>query len=127
MPNCRGNCNGAEKVSVFRFPDDSEKRRLWLKKIHREDNFEPTRNSVVCIKHFSEQFIVRFDSVKRDDGSVLTVERSVPKLTNDAYPSLLPNCPSYLSEDPPEKRKRPDKRRAEMEERDNQIKKEILG
>ena len=73
----------------------------------------------MCIDHFSEQFIVRFDSAKRDDGSILTVQRSAPKLTKDAYPSIFPNCPSYLSNEPPAKRKKPEQRRAEVEERDN--------
>lgn len=116
---CRGNYDESEKISVFMFPTDADKRRLWTSKIPRE-NFKPSSQSVVCAKHFSEQFIVRCDSVTRPDGSVLTVERSRPKLTEDAYPSIFPNCPSYLSEEPPAKRTKPDDRRAEIQQRDDQ-------
>lgn len=120
VPGCKGNYNSEDEVvSVFRFPTDCDKRRLWLCKIPR-DNFEPSKNSVVCEKHFIEEFIVRFDSATRPDGSVLTVKRTNPKLREDAYPSIFLNCPAYLSEQPPTKRKRPDDRRAEMDVRDEQ-------
>ena len=117
MPGCRGNYDGGEKVSVFAFPSDQTRRNLWLSKIPRAD-FQPTAQSVVCAQHFSEQFIIRTDSATRPDGSVLTVERTRPKLSEDAYPSMFPNCPSYLSEEPPKKRKRPEKRREEVQQRD---------
>lgn len=120
VPGCRGNYDDNEKISVFKFPSDAERRRVWSSKIPRE-NFEPTSRSVVCAKHFSPQFIVTYDSATRPDGSVLTVERSRPKLTDDAYPSIFPNCPTYLSVEPPMKRKKPDQRRAEIEQRDNDV------
>ena len=117
VPGCRGNYDANEKISVFSFPSDSQKRNLWLSKIPRED-FQPTAQSVVCAKHFSEQFIVRSDSVTRPDGSVLVVERTRLKLRDDAYPSIFPNCPSYLSEEPPTKRRKPEERLAEAQHRD---------
>lgn len=46
---------------------------------------------MICIYHFSEQFIVREDQVVRDDGSILIVPREKPKLTVDAIPSNFPN------------------------------------
>ncbi|GBO40670.1 hypothetical protein AVEN_59958-1 [Araneus ventricosus] len=55
------------------------------------------RRSVVYIKYFSSQFIIKEDRVVRDDGSELVVARKIWKLTNDAYPSIFPNQPSYLS------------------------------
>ena len=79
---------------------------LWLSKIPRTD-FVPSERAVVCINHFAEHFVVTVDSVKRPDGTILTVERAKPMLTDDAYPSIFPNCPSYLSEEPPSKRKNP--------------------
>jgi hypothetical protein len=117
VPGCRGNYDDKEKISVFTFPIDPTKRNLWLSKIPRAD-FQPTTQSAVCARHFSEQFIVRSDSVTRPDGSVLTVERTRPKLSDDAYPSVFPNCPSYLSEEPPTKRRKPEERRAEAVHRD---------
>lgn len=44
------------------------------------------------------------------DGSVISYDRKVPVLTNDAFPSLFPNLPSYLSSDPAPKRKDPEER-----------------
>lgn len=79
-----------------------------------------TDNTVVCIKHFVPHFIITTDSVTRPDGSVLTVARKIPKLTVDAYPSVFENCPSYLSTEPPPKRRNPDERRAAMNIRDEQ-------
>jgi hypothetical protein len=51
----------------------------------------------------------------------LTVQRDIPKLTDDAYPSYFPNTPSYLTSDPPTQRKAPDTRRAEMISRDEDL------
>lgn len=121
VPGCRSNYDGEnEKVSVFKFPTDPERKQLWLDKIPRAD-FVPSKRSVVCAKHFSDQFIIKVDSVTRPDGSVLSVERKIPKLSKDAYPSKFPNCPTYLSSEPPPKRKKPDDRRAEAEKLDEQF------
>ena len=122
VPGCRGNYRGTkehpeEKVSVFRFPNDSELRAKWIRMIPRE-NLQVTENTVVCEKHFFLDFIVRVDCITRDDGSVLSVPRKIPKLTVDAYPSVFPNTPSYLSEEPAKKRKTLDSRRAEVDVRD---------
>ena len=113
VPGCRGNYSSAEKVSVFKFPKDPTRKSLWLSKIHCAD-FVPSAESVVCARHFDEQFIVRIDSVTRPDGSVLTVPRDNVKLRDDAYPTVFPNCPSYLSEEPPKKRRKPEERRAKQ-------------
>jgi hypothetical protein len=121
VPECKSNYDGQqEKVSAFSFPSDELRKKLWLSKIPRAD-FVPTKHSVVCAKHFTDSFIVRVDSVTRPDGSVLSVERQVPKLTDDAFPSLFPNCPSYMSSEPPTKRRRPDERREEAVKRDESV------
>lgn len=123
MPNhccvsgCKGNNNDPKNsVSVFSFPKDPCKAGQWLKAIHRSD-YKLRKSSRVCIKHFDERFIVREDSVKRPDGSVLTVKRSQLKLTKDAIPTLFPNLPKYLSTVLPPKRKDPGQRRREIEAR----------
>lgn len=117
VPNCRGNYDANERVSVFRFPVSDEQRKLWLSKIPRKD-FIPSKDSVVCAKHFSKQFVIYTDTAVRPDGSVLTLARTIPKLAPDAYPSIFPDCPSYLSEEPPAKRKTPAERRFTVEQRD---------
>ena len=97
-----------------------EKLNRWLRCIPRQA-LEVTECTVICIKHFSPHFIMREDSVKRPDGSILTVQRSRPKLTPDAYPSLFENCPAYLSSEPPAKRTDPEQRRANIDMRSNQL------
>jgi hypothetical protein len=101
---------------------DESKLQTWLKRIPRADLKEKlSGQTVVCIKHFVPQFIITHDSATRPDGSVLTVRRDKPKLARDAYPSLFENsvCPSYLSFEPPAKRRNPDDRRSDAEQRDN--------
>jgi len=60
------------------------------------------------------------DTATRPDGSILTVPRKNPKLAPDAYPTIFPNNPSYLSSEPTRKRKAPKERRQEMSEHDEQ-------
>ncbi|GIZ02794.1 THAP-type domain-containing protein [Caerostris extrusa] len=90
VPFCRSNYDPGVYFSCFHFPKEEERRNLWLKKISRKD-YTPSKNAVVCIKHFKENFILTEGHAVRDDGSVLTVRRSYPKLTPDAYPSIFPN------------------------------------
>ena len=112
VPGCKENYksasdNDTDKVSVFRFPKDPEMRAKWIRVIPRQDLVVHDK-TVVCKKHFSEQFIIRVDSVTRDDGTVLSVPRKRLKLTADANPSLFPNTPSYLSSEPARKRRMPE-------------------
>lgn len=80
-------------------------------------NVNYNRPTVVCEKHFADRFIVRVDSATRPDGSILTVPSSYPKLTDDAYPSLFPNTPFYLSSEPQVKRRKPEDRKQEQQQR----------
>lgn len=79
---------------MFRFPKDAERKELWTRQIQRLD-VQPNPNSTVCEKHFREEFVIRFDSLKRQDGTVFSVKRVIPKLTQDAYHSLLLEFPSH--------------------------------
>ena len=125
VPECRGNYHNTkdhigEKVSVFKFPDDPDLRAKWIRMIPRKD-YEITRNTVVCEKHFSPEFVVRVDVLTRPDGSVLREPRKRPKLTKDAYPSIFPHTPRYLTSEPARKRKAPDDRRLELNVREEQM------
>jgi THAP domain len=124
VPGCRGNYRGTkeqpfEKVSVFKIPEDPDMRTKWTRMIPRE-NLCVNDRTVVCEKHFAPHFIIRVDTATRADGSILSVPRKIPKLAVDAYPSVFPNLPSYLSKEPAAKRKTPDSRRTEMDARDEQ-------
>ncbi|KAF8789420.1 hypothetical protein HNY73_007358 [Argiope bruennichi] len=96
VPGYNSNYNNTDNyVSSFTFPKDEVRKSQWVKSINRAD-FIPSSTAVVCIKHFSSKFIIKEDRVIRDDGSELVVQRQIPKLSHDAYPSIFPNQPSYL-------------------------------
>lgn len=118
VPCCRSNYDGTtEKVSTFKFPEDDDLRKKWIKSINRSD-FTPGKYSFVCAKHFPPEFIIYEDKCIRPDGSELVVTRKYPKLTDDAYPCLFPEQPSYLSKKVPVKRKTPEERQKEVMERE---------
>ena len=74
----------------------------------RRENFEITAETVVCEKYFASEFIMHVDTITRDYGSTLSVHRTLPKLSLDAFPSYFPNAPSFLSIELPVKRKSSD-------------------
>ncbi|GBL93998.1 hypothetical protein AVEN_76715-1 [Araneus ventricosus] len=120
VPGCNSNFNNTDNyVSSFTFPKDATRKNQWVKSINRA-NFIPSSTAVVCIKHFSSQFIIKEDRIVRDDGSELVVPRKIWKLTNDAYPSIFPNQPSYLSHEPSTSRKSPSERITALKMRDEQ-------
>ena len=119
VTNCRSNYKNAPKKTVFKFPDDEDRRKLWIRKIPRQ-GFIPTKYSRVCIDHFAEEHILRTSSAKRDDGTILTLERAVPKLTTEAYPSIFLGCPGYLSETKKSSRRTPADRQADYDMRDEE-------
>lgn len=119
VPGCTSNyhSNTEGSISTFSFPSEIERRQKWIRAIHRAD-FVPGKSACVCIKHFSESDIIRIDSVKRPDGSILTLPRKYPKLTSNALPTIFPGQPSYLSQPTPAKRKSPEERREEILQKD---------
>ena len=72
-----------------------------------------------CEQHFASDFIIHVNTIARDDDSILSMPRTLLTLSHDAFPSYFSNAPSYLSIEPPVKRKLPDSRRAELEARED--------
>ena len=63
---CKSNYIKKDKtkyIPTFTFPDDSEKRAESIRKIPNKD-LKVTKNSRVCINHFEEKDIKRFDIFK---------------------------------------------------------------
>ena len=123
VPGCRTNYEDESKFSVFTFPKDDDLKRKWLRQIPRE--LEVTKQTVVCELHFLKEFVLREDAITRSDGTLLVVPRKIPKLSKDAYPSIFPNLPGYMSSLPRPKRKCPDKRRQEVRQREEQAEKHL--
>ncbi|XP_049800302.1 uncharacterized protein LOC126235633 [Schistocerca nitens] len=112
VPNCRGNYDGGPKVTVFKFPEDEATRKKWLSSIRRH-NFTPSSSSRVCHVHFHKDDVIwETQIVDERTGQLLRAPLLKPRLRPHAVPSLLPNCPSYLSkeesrrEGPEEKKQR---------------------
>ena len=68
----------------------------WLRALSRE-GIEDLKNIYVCAKHFLPEDIETNFSIPQLDGSVLEIQRTIPKLRKNAIPRVLPNCPSYFS------------------------------
>jgi len=131
---CRGNYEprkgesaDANKVSVFRFPKDGEKKSEWPRRIPQELLAgDITNDMVVCEKHFEPRFIIRDYVYTRPDGSSFTCPHEAPALDPEAVPTFFPNTPKYLSSPLPPKRKAPEDRRAEAAARDEKVLKEWM-
>nr|CAI5819864.1 unnamed protein product [Callosobruchus analis] len=96
VTGCNGNYSAAEKVHVFSLRREEVLRKKWASAIHR-DNFIGTKNSRVCERHFAQESIFWISSYYDKTGKNLTIPLLRPRLKADALPTLLPNCPQYLS------------------------------
>jgi len=105
---------------VFSFPKNLDRRELWRKCISRDD-LVITDNTAVCEKHFESRFIIRRDEFVMPNGEKLSLDRKKIKLTDDAFPSVFPNLPAYLSIHVPAKRKDPDDRRKAAEQHSQEV------
>src|SRR6195952_266491 len=120
VPGCKSNYQSNSSVghiTTFSFPNDPVKKNKWLSAIHREENFQVTKHFCVCIKHFTDRHFIKEDSMQRADGTFLVLPRKIPKLTEDAFSTIFPNLPSYLSDTLPPKRKNPEERRKSLDNR----------
>jgi hypothetical protein len=85
----------------------------WIKIIPRKD-WTPTKNSVVCMKHFSESDVIVSDTYKDKSGMEHIIPRRKPSLKPNVFPSIFPHLPSYLSVKPQQARKDPVQRSIEV-------------
>ena len=87
-----------EHVSCFHFPSNEERMKIWESKVPRE-GFKATKYSVLCEKHFTpNDFQIESIEISNKWRAQKKGERLQRKfLTEDAVPSLWPNCPQHLS------------------------------
>ncbi|KAK7861885.1 hypothetical protein R5R35_001482 [Gryllus longicercus] len=114
VPKCRGNYDKKCNVHVFKFPADSQQRRKWIHAIKRE-NFVPSEHSVVCELHFQSWEIEKISVFYCDDGQKITLPLKHPRLSPGAVPSVLPNCPNYLSRPSTSYRESPEEKKLRLE------------
>ncbi|KAH7934057.1 hypothetical protein HPB49_020921 [Dermacentor silvarum] len=92
---CRTGYPGAPKASLFAAPRDDELLSKWERNLRRADK-SLTEVSAVCEHHFEAHCILR-DYVHVIDGVEVRIPRGKPSLAPNAIPTLLPQCPAYLS------------------------------
>lgn len=95
VPLCKSNYDNSEKISTFCFPSDPELRNKWLSNIKRKD-FVITKNSSVCIKHFSNSDLITETETSRGDRKKqrkINLQR--PKPHPSAVPTVFPDYPQH--------------------------------
>lgn len=96
VAGCRSNYDTEkERTTTFSLPKKEPLRSQWLRKIPTD--LSRLKNPIVCIKHFPESSVIRVDRVMVN-GEPREYPREIPKLVENAVPSIFPNLPSYLSE-----------------------------
>ena len=100
VPNCRSNYKGEPYTPLFSLPKCPDLANKWIRAICREGASD-LKSVYVCIKHFREEDIHRTYEIHQGDGSIWHIERSKPKLSENAIPCILPSCPKYLSSSTP--------------------------
>ena len=101
VPNCTSNYDSKKEagfVTCFTFPSKEELKKRWKKKISCE-NLIISKHTVVCVKHFKEEDIIRNDIQpgKNGDPDIVIPCKRI-KLKADAVPLIFSNLPNYLSD-----------------------------
>lgn len=95
VKGCRSNYKNEPKyITTFALPKDEFLRKQWIRKIPTD--FSGLKNPFVCLKHFAESDIIRKD-VCTVAGERREYPRKIPKLKENAVPSIFENLPKYLS------------------------------
>ncbi|XP_046983197.1 uncharacterized protein LOC124553369 [Schistocerca americana] len=96
---CGGNYDNGLKVSVFSFPSDEALRLKRIAALRRND-WEPSKQFVICELHFTVDDIEKITSAydpKLANSLQFTAPLDRPRLKKHAVPSKLPGRPTYLS------------------------------
>lgn len=95
VPDCKSNysSNKEEHVTTFKFPKDDFLKNKWISVIRRPD-FTPSSSSVVCIKHFDDDDVIRYHTV---NGKLIKESPlKYLKIKPEAVPRLFTHFPDYL-------------------------------
>lgn len=80
--NCKS--GSGQGVGLFEFPKDDKRRKVWISRIKRKD-FNPSKTSRLCSKHFTN------DQIVVDPSLAMTIGYKLKKLQlkPDAIPSIF--------------------------------------
>ncbi|KAH7936704.1 hypothetical protein HPB49_003135 [Dermacentor silvarum] len=82
-----------QKVSLFSVPKDPALFEAWRRAIPCADKSDA--KSVLCERHFDEQYIERF-FMHVINGETVQILRERPVLKLDAVPTAFPNVPAHI-------------------------------
>ncbi|XP_049783935.1 uncharacterized protein LOC126185140 [Schistocerca cancellata] len=92
---CRSNYDSeTERTTTFSLPSDESRRALWLRNIPTD--LTKLKRPNICVKHFDESCVIQVDIIM-DRGQLKEFPRIIPKLTENAVPTIFPNTPSNCS------------------------------
>ncbi|GLH16811.1 Uncharacterized protein GBIM_21092, partial [Gryllus bimaculatus] len=97
------------------FPAGSQQRSKWIHAIKRENFVPSVVHSVVCELHFQSWGIEKKSVFYCDDGQKITLPLKHQRLSPGAVPSVLPNCPNYLSRPSTSYRESPEEKKLRLE------------
>lgn len=106
FPNCKSGYSrpakdpseSRAKITVFKFPDDPDLRRLWVEQLNKKKEWQVGRNSGVCALHFAPEEVL-FDREDRHSLRALkrASKRSKPRLKSGAIPRSVTPCPETMT------------------------------
>ena len=96
VPNCKSAYKSQPKedcVTYHKF------RVEWKDKIHRGGDWNITNHSFICSKHFQDSDLVydTLDSNNRRKRKLQKGDLKYRYVKENAFPTIFPNCPKYLS------------------------------
>ena len=105
VPGCNTgykSCKTSEKIPLFKFPSDIDKKEKWIKSIPRH-NWTLSSSHRVCKLHFNDSDFVQESCDKKDRrcNARATEKLQRLRLKSSAVPHIFPNLPQYLSKENP--------------------------
>ena len=98
-PGCKTGYQSAkirnEKIGVYRFPADEERRKICLKNIPRD--LIINKESVLCAAHFTDADFIIHKKDRRKSRVVESTKLKHKRLRKYAITPIWPNCSHYLS------------------------------
>ncbi|KAH8034249.1 hypothetical protein HPB51_021962 [Rhipicephalus microplus] len=96
VPRCNTGYKSCEqKFSLFSAPKDEARLKLWRHAIPRKDRILQASDHV-CERHFEPRFVSKTWTAEYN-GNVLVSTPRRACLSDDAVPSIFPDCPAHLS------------------------------
>lgn len=96
VPRCNTGYKSCEqKFSLFSAPKDEARLKLWRHAIPRKDRILKASDHV-CERHFEPRFVSKTWTAEYN-GNVLVSTPRRACLSDDAVPSIFPDCPAHLS------------------------------